>query len=57
MRLSASLETHAARINAADGETAEVRLYERLFIETHTETGGKDFIENMNPNSLKTVTA
>ena len=57
MRLSASLETHAARINAADGETAEVRLYERLFVETHPEAGGKDFIENLNPNSLKVLNA
>lgn len=31
---------------------AEVRLYNRLFNETHLEANGKDFLENLNPNSL-----
>ena len=35
----------------------EVRLYERLFVEAHPEAGGKDFIENLNPNSLKVLKA
>ena len=36
---------------------AEVRLYDRLFVEAHPEAGGKDFIENLNPNSLKVLKA
>ena len=32
---------------------AEVRLYGRLFVEAHPEARCKDFIENLNPNSLK----
>ena len=44
-------------INIADGEPAEVRLYERLLVEAHPEAGGKDFIENLNPNSLKVLNA
>ena len=36
---------------------AEVRLYDRLFVEAHPEGGGKDFIENLNPHSLKVLTA
>ena len=40
-----------------DAVPAEVRLYERLFVEAHPEAGGKDFIENLNPNSLKVLKA
>ena len=40
-----------------DAVQAEVRLYERLFVEAHPEGGGKDFIENLNPNSLKVLKA
>ena len=57
MRMSASLKIHAAWVNVADGEPSEVRLYERLFVEAHPKAGGKDFIENMNPNSLKVLSA
>ena len=57
MRMSASLKIPAARVNAADGETAEVCLYERLFVEAHREAGGKDFIDNLNPSSLKVLNA
>ena len=35
----------------------EVRLYDRLFLEAQPDAGGKDFIESLNPNSLKVVTA
>lgn len=34
-----------------DAVQAEVRL----FVEAHPEAGGKDFIENLNPNSLKVL--
>ena len=40
-----------------DAVQAEVRLYERLFVEAHPEGGGKDFIENLYPNSLKVLKA
>jgi glutaminyl-tRNA synthetase len=41
----------------ADGLAVEVRLYDRLFLEAQPDAGGKDFIEGLNPNSLKVVTA
>ena len=44
-------------VAAADGVSAEVRLYDRLFTEAQPDAGGKDFIESLNPDSLKTVTA
>jgi len=34
-----------------------VRLYDRLFSDPQPDAGGKDFIEALNPNSLKVVTA
>ena len=36
---------------------AEVRMYDRLFLDAQPDAGGKDFIESLNPNSLKVVTA
>ena len=42
---------------AADALQAEVRLYDRLFSEPQPDAGGKDFLESLNPASLKTVTA
>ena len=44
-------------VGVNDAVAAEVRLYERLFVEAHPEAGGKDFIENLNPNSLKVLNA
>ena len=44
-------------VAAADSLTAEVRIYDRLFNDAQPDAGGKDFIENLNPNSLKVVTA
>jgi glutaminyl-tRNA synthetase len=44
-------------VGAADGVQAEVRLYDRLFSDPNPDAGGKDFIEALNPNSLKVVTA
>ena len=44
-------------VDAADGVSAEVRLYDRLFSDPNPDAGGKDFIEALNPNSLKVVTA
>ncbi len=44
-------------VAVADGVSAEVRLYDRLFTEAQPDAGGRDFIESLNPDSLKTVTA
>ncbi len=44
-------------VGVADGVPAEVRLYERLFLDAQPDAGGKDFLESLNPHSLKVVTA
>jgi glutaminyl-tRNA synthetase len=44
-------------VGVNDAVEAEVRLYDRLFTEAHPEADGKDFLENLNPNSLSVVTA
>nr|WP_315205443.1 glutamine--tRNA ligase/YqeY domain fusion protein [uncultured Albidiferax sp.] len=44
-------------VSVADGLPAEVRMYDRLFIDAQPDAGGKDFIESLNPNSLKVVQA
>lgn len=36
---------------------AQVRLYDRLFSDPHPDTGDKDFLALLNPNSLTTVDA
>ena len=44
-------------VGVNDAVEAEVRLYDRLFTEAHPEANGKDFLENLNADSLKVVTA
>ena len=44
-------------VGVADGVNAEVRMYDRLFSDAHPDSGGKNFLESLNPNSLKVVTA
>ena len=44
-------------VGVADGVQAEVRMYDRLFLDAQPDAGGKVFIESLNPNSLKVVTA
>ncbi|MBK9440624.1 MAG: glutamine--tRNA ligase/YqeY domain fusion protein [Comamonadaceae bacterium] len=44
-------------VGAADAVVAEVRLYDRLFLDAQPDAGGKDYLESLNPNSLKVVTA
>jgi glutaminyl-tRNA synthetase len=44
-------------VSVADGIPAEVRLYDRLFTVAQPDAGGKDFLEYINSNSLKVVTA
>ena len=44
-------------VGVTDAVPAEVRLYDRLFSEAQPEGGGEDFLTNLNPDSLKVVTA
>ncbi len=44
-------------VAAADGVPAEVRLYDRLFSVPQPGTGDKDFLDEINPDSLKVITA
>jgi glutaminyl-tRNA synthetase len=44
-------------VGVANGINAEVRMYDRLFLDAQPDAGGKDFIESLNPKSLKVVTA
>ena len=44
-------------VGAADGVSAEVRLYNRLFTDPQPDAGGKNFLDALNPDSLKVVTA
>jgi glutaminyl-tRNA synthetase len=44
-------------VAAADAVKAEVRLYDRLFAVAQPDTTEKDFIEELNPDSLKVVAA
>ena len=43
-------------VSAEKGISAEVRIYDRLFTESDPETGD-DFLDNLNPESLKVVQA
>jgi glutaminyl-tRNA synthetase len=44
-------------VGVADGVKAEVRLYDRLFAVPQPGTGDKDFLEEINLDSLKVITA
>jgi glutaminyl-tRNA synthetase len=44
-------------VGVADALKAEVRLYDRLFAVPQPDTSDKDFLEELNPESLKVVTA
>jgi len=43
-------------VSAAHAVPLEIRFYEHLFAEPEPESGGEDFVSNVNPDSLKTVT-
>jgi len=36
---------------------AKVRLYDRLFKVAHPGAGGRDFLQDLNPDSVKVITA
>ncbi|WP_077036644.1 glutamine--tRNA ligase/YqeY domain fusion protein [Pelomonas sp. KK5] len=44
-------------VGVQDAVAAEVRLYDRLFTEAQPDAGGRDFLEVLNPGSLKVVQA
>ena len=44
-------------VGVANGVQAEVRMYDRLFLDPQPDAGGKDFLESLNPDSLKVITA
>ena len=44
-------------VAVADALKAEVRLYDRLFAVPQPDTTDKDFLEELNPDSLKVVSA
>ena len=44
-------------VSVHDGLSAEVRMYDRLFLDPQPDAGGKDYLESLNPDSLTTITA
>ena len=44
-------------VGAANGVAAEVRMYDRLFLDAQPDAGGKNFLESLNPASLRVVQA
>lgn len=44
-------------VDARNALQAKVRLYDRLFTEEHPDSGGKNFMDSLNPNSLTEVQA
>jgi len=44
-------------VAVADGIPAEVRLYDRLFLDAQPDAGGKEFLASLNPNSLRVIQA
>ncbi|MDG2293502.1 MAG: glutamine--tRNA ligase, partial [Methylophilaceae bacterium] len=43
-------------VSVAHAYEAEVRLYDRLFKEAHPGEGDRDFLQDINPNSVQTIT-
>jgi len=44
-------------VSAAHAYECEVRLYDRLFKEANPGSGDRDFLNDINPNSVQTITA
>lgn len=44
-------------VSAAHAYETEIRLYDRLFKDPHPGSGDKDFLEDINPDSVKVITA
>jgi glutaminyl-tRNA synthetase len=54
---SVKVKGNISWVGVADGVKAEVRLYDRLFSVPQPGTGEQDYLEELNPDSLKVVTA
>ena len=44
-------------VSVSSGLPAEVRLYDRLFVEPQPDTGGRDFLSALNPRSIRVASA
>ncbi|MGQ2965627.1 glutamine--tRNA ligase/YqeY domain fusion protein [Methylophilus sp.] len=44
-------------VSAAHAYEAEIRLYDRLFKDAHPGSGDRDFLDDINPDSVTTITA
>src|SRR5574337_282498 len=44
-------------VGASDGLAAELRLYDRLFVDAQPDAGGRDYLASLNPDSLKVMQA
>ena len=44
-------------VSAAHSYAAEIRMYDRLFKEAHPGSGDRDYLADINPNSVTTITA
>jgi glutaminyl-tRNA synthetase len=44
-------------VSAAHTYAAEVRLYDRLFKDAHPGSGDRNYLDDINPDSLQTITA
>jgi len=58
---TAGAETRKVRgnihwLSATYAKAVEIRLYDRLFIDSHPDTEGKDFKTSLNPNSKRVIT-
>jgi glutaminyl-tRNA synthetase len=44
-------------VSANHAYAAEIRMYDRLFKEAHPGAGDRDYLDDINPNSVTTITA
>jgi glutaminyl-tRNA synthetase len=44
-------------VSANHAYEAEIRMYDRLFKEAHPGSGDRDYLDDINPNSVSTITA
>ncbi len=44
-------------VSAAHAYSADIRMYDRLFVAEHPGSGERDFLDDINPNSVTTITA
>ena len=47
----------ACRLNPAHACPAEIRLYDRLFANPAPGSGERDFLDDLNPDSVRAITA